>query len=166
MYSELGGHKGLRTSLVGVISRIHVIFHSLLFSLCQHLALFRMTFLRGPFWDHCSSTCISLYIGPPQASLAQLQLIQNAATINRHQKRVHISSILVSLHWLPVFLIIQFNVLLIVFNALNGHAPFYIFELIYVHSTTTVGPSGWLIKLNYKSSLILMKSRFKTFLGY
>ncbi len=81
--------------------------------------------------------CNSLYVGLPQSSLSRLQMVQNAAArlLNSTKKHDHISPVLASLHWLPVFFRIQFKILLIVFKALNGHAPSYISNLIHLHST-------------------------------
>ncbi len=62
----------------------------------------------------------------------KLQLVQNAVarvlTITR--KYEHISPVLSRLHWLPVEHHIDFIILLITYNALNGLAPQYLSELL------------------------------------
>jgi len=80
--------------------------------------------------------CNSLYLGLPQSSLRRLQLVQNAAArlLNGTRRREHITPILTSFHWLPVYFRIQFKVLLFVFKALNGLAPTYITELVQPYS--------------------------------
>ena len=76
--------------------------------------------------------CNALYMGATQASIARLQLVQNAAArlLTNSRKYDHITPILASLHWLPVHFRIHFKVILFVFKALNGLAPLYLAELI------------------------------------
>ena len=59
--------------------------------------------------------CNALYTGINHASLARLQLVQNAAAclLTRTRKRDHITPILASLHWLPVHFRIHFKMLLL-----------------------------------------------------
>ncbi len=82
--------------------------------------------------------CNALYLGLPKSLLARLQMVQNAAArlLTGAKKHDHITPILASLHWLPVSFRIQFNILLIVFKALNGQAPSYISDLISFKSTS------------------------------
>lgn len=76
--------------------------------------------------------CNALYVGLSQGSIARLQLVQNAAArfLTNTPKRVHITPVLYSLHWLPVQFRIDFKILLFVFKALNGRAPEYISEIL------------------------------------
>ena len=76
--------------------------------------------------------CNALYMGATEASIARLQLVQNAAArlLTNSRKYDHITPILASLHWLPVHFRIHFKVILFVFKALNGLAPLYLAELI------------------------------------
>ncbi len=62
--------------------------------------------------------------------IKKLQLVQNAAArvLTRTRKYEHIS--LSRLHWLPVEYHIDFIILLITYNALNGLAPQYLSELL------------------------------------
>ena len=70
-------------------------------------------------------------------SLSRLQLLQKAAArlLTCTRKRGRISPIQVPLHWLPVWLRIDFKVLLFVFKALNGQAPSSIADLLTPYST-------------------------------
>lgn len=82
--------------------------------------------------------CNSLYIGLPQSLISRLQMVQNAAArlLTGSKKWDHITSVLASLHWLPVHQRIHFKILLMVFKALNGQAPSYISDLLHPHSAT------------------------------
>lgn len=72
--------------------------------------------------------CNSLYSGVTSSSIGQLQLVQNAA-VGTH-KRDHISSILASLHWLPVSFRIDFKILTLVFKTLHKLAPTHLADLL------------------------------------
>ena len=52
--------------------------------------------------------------------------------------RLHISPVLCSLHWLPVKQLINFKILVIVYQAIHGLAPDYIQELINVYQPKRV----------------------------
>ena len=80
--------------------------------------------------------CNALYIGVSQASLARLQLVQNAAArlLTGTRKREHITPILASLHWLPVHFRVHFKILIFVFKSLNGLAPPYLSELLHPYA--------------------------------
>ena len=43
--------------------------------------------------------------------------------ITKTKKADHITPVLRTLHWLPVYQIIEFKILLIVYKALNGFGP-------------------------------------------
>ncbi|XP_042349014.1 uncharacterized protein LOC121947898, partial [Plectropomus leopardus] len=76
--------------------------------------------------------CYSLLFGCPNKSLRSLQLVQNAdaRVLTGSNKRDHISSVLASLHWLPVKSRSEFKILLLTYKALNGQAPSYLSQLI------------------------------------
>ncbi|XP_032879310.1 uncharacterized protein LOC116974699, partial [Amblyraja radiata] len=80
--------------------------------------------------------CNALYCGVARASLARLQLVQNAAArlLTGTRKREHITPILASLHWLPVHFRVHFKILLFVFKSLNGLAPPYLSELLHLYA--------------------------------
>ena len=58
--------------------------------------------------------------------------MQNVAAriVTRSRKYDHITPVLVSLHWLPVEFRIQFKLLCLVFQCLNGTAPLYLSSLL------------------------------------
>ncbi len=58
-------------------------------------------------------------------------MVQNTAArfLTRTRKYDHISSVLLTLHWLPIKQRIDFKILLIPYKALNGLAPQYLSEL-------------------------------------
>jgi len=74
----------------------------------------------------------SLLLGCPTNSLKSLQLIQNAAArvLMITDRGDHISTVLVSLHWLIVKFRIEFKILLLTYKALNDQAPSYLKDLI------------------------------------
>ena len=76
--------------------------------------------------------CNALYVGVSQSSLSRLQLVQNAAArlLTNTHRRVHITPVLNSLHWLPVLFRIDFKLIMFVFKALNGLAPLYLSKLL------------------------------------
>lgn len=80
--------------------------------------------------------CNALYVGVSQSALSRLQLVQNAAArfLTNTPRRQHITPVLFALHWLPVSFRIDFKILLFVFKALNGLAPFYLTELLCVRN--------------------------------
>ena len=73
-----------------------------------------------------------VFTGLSKKSIRQLQLIQNAAARvqTRTKKLDHITPLLRSLHWLPVYQRIDFKILLLVYKALNGFWPKYISDLL------------------------------------
>ena len=80
--------------------------------------------------------CNTLYAGVSQSFLSRLQLVQNAAAylLTSKRKREHITTILASLHWLPVHFRDHFKILLFVFKSLNGLASPYLSELLHPYT--------------------------------
>ncbi len=65
-------------------------------------------------------------------NLSRLQLVQNAAArlLTRTKLHHHITPVLASLHWLPVYFRIDIEIILLTYKALNGLAPSYLTELL------------------------------------
>ena len=89
----------------------------------------------GPCFYHWSYRLLqqpSLFNFLPSVRLLKLQRFQNAAAwlISNVPRYSHITSVLRSLHWLPVKFRIDFKILLLTFNAIYGHAPGYLIDLI------------------------------------
>ena len=76
--------------------------------------------------------CNSLFTGITGRNIQKLQYIQNSAAriLMRVRKYDHITPILHLLHWLPVSFRIDYKVLLLTHQCINGHAPPYLQELI------------------------------------
>ena len=105
--------------------------------------------------DHCNS----LLHGLPKYLLARLQAVQNAAArvVTLTPKHVHITPVLINLHWLPVEFRITFKVLLLVYKALHGLAPSYISDLL---NFKTYSRS---LRSSRKEYLVVPRSRLKTY---
>jgi len=75
--------------------------------------------------------CNSLLYGLPKHVTKQLQRVQNAAAriVSLSPKFCHITPVLMSLHWLPIDLRIEFKIL-ITYKTLHGLAPAYIEDLL------------------------------------
>lgn len=101
--------------------------------------------------------CNSLYLGLAKSSLSRLQMVQNTAAslLTGTRKREHISSILASLHWLPVEYHVKFKVLCYVFKGLNGQAPQYITDLLHQKCSRSFRSSNKLILTVPRSKLKL-----------
>ncbi len=88
--------------------------------------------------------CNSLYLGISKSSIARLQLVQNAAAKFLKGQRIfdHVTTILKSLHWLPVHLRIEFKILLYVFKSINNLAPSYLSDQLHPYNPTRNLRSG------------------------
>ncbi len=109
------------------------------------------------FITSCLDYCNSLYLGL-HSSIACLQMVQNAVArlLTRAKKTDHITPILASLHWLPVHSRIQFKMLLFVFKALNGQAPFYLTDHLALLSSSRS------LRSSDRVFLAVPRSRLKT----
>ncbi len=70
--------------------------------------------------------------GSPASSTNKPRVVQNPAAriLNMSRKYDHITTILQSLHWLPIKFRISYKILLLTFKALNGLAPAYLTSLL------------------------------------
>lgn len=68
----------------------------------------------------------------PKVLLNRVQLVQNRAAriVTFTKKCEHITPSLIDLHWLPVECRIIYKMLLLVYKAINGLSPSYIFSLL------------------------------------
>ncbi len=76
--------------------------------------------------------CNALLGGCSACLINKLQMVQNAAArvLTRTRKYDHISPVMSTLHWLPIKHLIDFNILLITYKALNGLARHYLSKLL------------------------------------
>ena len=78
--------------------------------------------------------CNSILVGVKQSLLAKIQRVQNAAarilTKTPRRTHIHVTSILRTLHWLPVAARVEYKVLVLVFKCLDKTAPSYLCDLI------------------------------------
>ena len=76
--------------------------------------------------------CNALFTGLPKNLLAKLQHLFHimARIVTRAKKFESITSILASLHWLPVAQHIKYQVLILTFKCVNIAAPFYLCKLV------------------------------------
>ena len=82
--------------------------------------------------------CNGLLFGLPKAQIAKLQRVQNAAArlILGIGKFSHITPALHELHWRPVSLRIDYEILLLTFKCIYGLAPTYLSDLIRIKSNS------------------------------
>ena len=66
--------------------------------------------------------CNSLYFRLPDCQIRKLQNVQNSAAriISGAWKYDHITPVFKELHWLPVYLRIQYKIILLTYKSLNG----------------------------------------------
>lgn len=103
--------------------------------------------------------CNSLLYGLPDTLISRLQRVQNTAAriVTRCPKSAHITPILKELHWLPVRSRVQFKILLLTFQCIQGTAPQYLCDLISLHSKSRS------LRSNSQLLLEVPRSRLKTY---
>ncbi len=76
--------------------------------------------------------CNALLAGFPDSSIKPLQLIQNAAArlVFNKLNRIHITPLLISLHWLPIAARIKFKALMFTYKTTIGSAPLFLNSLL------------------------------------
>ena len=76
--------------------------------------------------------CNSLLYGLPKNVIKQLRRVQNAAArvVTLSPKFCHIIPVLANLHWLSIYLRIEFKILIVTCKPLHGLAPPYIKDLL------------------------------------
>ncbi len=96
----------------------------------------------------------SLLYGISDYVLHKLQLIQNHAArlITKKKKSDHITSTLISLHWLPIRARIQYKILLLAYKSQNNVAPVYLADLLKPYISGRTGSRSEDKKLLYQPS--------------
>ncbi len=102
--------------------------------------------------------CNALFSSLNHHNLSCLQLVQNAAArqLTRTKLYHHITPALATLHWLPVYFRIDFNIILLTYKALNGLAPLYLTELLKPYET------GRCLRSSFNELLAVPRTRYKT----
>ncbi len=79
--------------------------------------------------------CNALLAGLPSNTIKPLQIIQNAATrlVFSEPKRSNVTSLFISLHWLPVAARIKFKTLMLAYRTTTGSAPTYFHSLMTIY---------------------------------
>ena len=104
--------------------------------------------------------CNSLFYNMSNENIKKLQLIQNHAArlVKKAPKRSSATSLLLSLHWLPVRQRIMYKIAVITYNCLyDDAAPQYLKDLI----TQYVPPRA--LRSSQKNLLLVKKTNLKTF---
>ena len=86
--------------------------------------------------------CNALLAGSPKHLIEKLQKVQNHAArlVFRCSKFDHVTLLLHSLHWLPVYLRIDYKISSLCFKVLESTAPSYLSDLLYVYTAPPPPP--------------------------
>ncbi len=99
--------------------------------LTQHAAQLLVQALVISRLDYCNA----LLAGLPSCTIKPLQMIQNAAArlVFSEPKRAHVTTLFISLHWLPVAARIKFKTLMLAYRTVTGSAPAYFHSLMTIY---------------------------------
>ncbi|KAI2646130.1 hypothetical protein H4Q32_024583 [Labeo rohita] len=80
--------------------------------------------------------CNALLAGLPSCTIKPLQMIQNAAArlVFNEPKRVHVTPLFITLHWLPIAARIKFKTLMLAYRTATGSAPAYLHSLLPIYT--------------------------------
>ena len=132
--------------------------------ICPFISKTAAITLANAFVYSCLDFCNSLFYGLPKYSIHHLQKVQNtvAQIITNSPHFSHITPILKSLHWLPIFYCNNFKICCITHCALFLGEPFYLSTLLThrsnTHSLRTTSFSSLLLTYFNKKS-----NGFRTF---
>jgi len=97
--------------------------------------------------------CNEILYGLPKYKIQRLQYVLSSAArlVSLSRKHDHISPVLMELHWLPVEQRVNFNILLLTYNVVNGMAPVYLQDLLDFYRPCRSLRSGNMQLLNTQS---------------
>ncbi|KAL0195231.1 hypothetical protein M9458_008803 [Cirrhinus mrigala] len=80
--------------------------------------------------------CNALLAGLPSCTIKPLQMIQNAAArlVFNEPKRVHVTPLFITLHWLPIAARIKFKTLMLAYRTATGSAPAYLHSVLPIYT--------------------------------
>ncbi len=99
--------------------------------LTQHAAQLLVQALIISRLDYCNA----LLAGLTSCTIKPLQMIQNAEArlVFNKPKRAHVTTLFISLHWLPVAARIKFKTLMLAYRTATGSAPAYFHSLMTIY---------------------------------
>ncbi len=112
--------------------------------------LYNIKKIRPFLWEHATQLlvqalvlstldyCDALLAGLPASSIKPPQLTQNTAArlIFNEPKRMHVTPLFISLHWLPIAAHIQFKALMFAYRSTSGSAPLYLNSLLQTYMSS------------------------------
>ena len=141
---SVGGAKSARN--IGAVLDRNLTMESQVSNVCRncYLSLRQISQIRPYLTKEATATLVhahvtskldcynSLLIGIPAALKHRLQLIQNnsARLITKTKKSDDITPVLKNLHWLPVGFRVEYKVLVLCYQSLNGLSPSYMSSML------------------------------------